>query len=66
MLIVVNFFQAIGYYGFANWVPTLLINQGITVTKSLLYSFVIAIALPIGPLLAMLVADRVERKWLIV
>jgi MFS transporter, putative metabolite:H+ symporter len=66
MLIVFNFFQAIGYYGFANWVPTLLIGQGITVTKSLWYSFIIAFALPIGPLLAMFVADRIERKWLIV
>jgi putative MFS transporter len=66
MLIAFNFCQAIGYYGFANWVPTLLIGQGITVTKSLLYSFVIAIALPIGPLLAMLYADKVQRKWLIV
>ncbi len=66
MLLVFNFFQAIGYYGFANWVPTLLIGQGITVTKSLLYSFVIAFALPIGPLLAMTIADKVQRKWLIV
>lgn len=66
MLIVFNFCQAIGYYGFANWVPTLLIGQGITVTKSLLYSFVIAIALPVDPMLAMLVADRFQRKWLIV
>ena len=66
LLIVFNFCQAIGYYGFANWVPTLLIGQGITVTKSLLYSFVIAIALPVGPLIAILYADRVQRKWLIV
>lgn len=66
MLIAFNFCQAIGYYGFANWVPTLLIGQGITVTKSLLYSFIIAFALPMGPALAMLVADRIERKWLIV
>ncbi|MDE1179253.1 MFS transporter [Paraburkholderia sp.] len=66
MLIVFNFCQAIGYYGFANWVPTLLIGQGITVTKSLLYSFVIAIALPVGPMLALLYADKIQRKWLIV
>jgi putative MFS transporter len=66
MLLAFNFFQAIGYYGFANWVPTLLIGQGITVTKSLLYSFVIAFALPIGPLLAMTIADKYQRKWLIV
>ncbi|MBN3858552.1 MFS transporter [Paraburkholderia sp. Ac-20340] len=66
MLIAFNLCQAIGYYGFANWVPTLLIGQGVHVTRSLLYAFVIAIALPCGPLLAMLVADRIERKWLIV
>ncbi len=66
MLIAFNFCQAIGYYGFANWVPTLLIGQGITVTKSLLYSFIIAFALPIGPALTLFFADRIERKWLIV
>ncbi len=66
MLLVFNFCQAIGNYGFANWVPTLLIGQGITVTKSLLYSFVIAIAAPVGALVAILYADRVQRKWLIV
>lgn len=66
MLIVFNFFQAIGYYGFANWVPTLLIGQGITVTKSLLYSSIIAIALPLGPLIASTFADKIQRKWIIV
>ncbi len=66
MLVVFNFFQAIAYYGFANWVPTLLIAQGITVTKSLMYSFIIAFASPIGPMLVMTVADKIQRKWLIV
>lgn len=66
MLLVFNFFQAIAFYGFANWVPTLLIAQGITVTKSLWYSFIIAFASPIGPLLVMSVADKIQRKWLIV
>ena len=45
---------------------TLLIDKGITVTTSLLYAFIIAIANPIGPLLGFLVADRMERKWQIV
>jgi putative MFS transporter len=35
MLMVFNFFQNIGYYGFASWVPTLLIATGITTTNSL-------------------------------
>jgi putative MFS transporter len=66
MLLVFNFFQAIGYYGFANWVPTLLIAKGVLVTKSLLYATAIAVASPVGPLLAMSIADRIQRKWLIV
>jgi putative MFS transporter len=63
ILSVFNFFQTFGYYGFAAWVPTLLIAKGINVTTSLQYAFIIAIANPIGPLLGILVADRIERKW---
>jgi putative MFS transporter len=44
-------------------VPTLLIAKGITITTSLLYAFIIAIANPVGPLLGTLIADRMERKW---
>ncbi len=63
MMIAYNLLQTIGYYGFATWVPTLLLHEGITVTKSLEYTFIIAIANPIGPLLGMAFADRFERKW---
>ena len=62
-LSVFNLMQTIGFYGFGAWVPTLLIAKGINITTSLEYSFIIAIANPIGPLLGMLVADRMERKW---
>jgi putative MFS transporter len=63
VLSVFQFFQTFGYYGFAAWVPSLLIAKGIDVTASLQYSFIIAIANPVGPLLGMFVADRMERKW---
>ena len=63
VLSVFNFFQTFGYYGFAAWVPTLLIAKGITITTSLLYSFIIAIANPVGPLLCTTIADKMERKW---
>lgn len=65
MLILFNIFQAVGFYGFANWVPTLLIKQGISVTTSLQYTFIIAIAAPFGPLLGAALADRFERKWML-
>jgi len=66
MLIIFNLLQSIGYYGFASWVPTLLIAQGITITRSLLYTFIITLANPTGPLLTSIIADRMERKWQLV
>jgi putative MFS transporter len=66
MLILFNVFQTVGFYGFANWVPTLLIKQGITVTQSLLYTSIIAIAAPFGPIIGLFIADKFERKTVIV
>jgi putative MFS transporter len=59
---VFNFFQTFGYYGFAAWIPTLLIAKGIKVTTSFEYSFIIAVTNPVGPLLCTVVADRIERN----
>jgi len=66
MLMVFHLAQTIGYYGFASWVPTLLVAAGIHTTASLQYSFIIAIFAPVGPLLAYGIADKFERKWQIV
>ena len=63
MLVIYNLFQTVGYYGFSSWVPALLISQGVEVTKSLAYTFIIAVAAPIGPLVGVVFADRFERKW---
>jgi MFS transporter, putative metabolite:H+ symporter len=65
LFMIFNLCQAFGVYGFANWVPALLVEKGITVTKSLQYSFIIAFAYPIAPLLAASFADKLERKWII-
>jgi MFS transporter, putative metabolite:H+ symporter len=66
MLTVFNLCQAIGYYGFANWAPTFLLSNGINVTKSLEYTFIIALANPVSPLLGRAIAEKYERKWQIV
>ena len=66
LMSVFNIFQTVGYYGFDNWVPSLLVKQGITVSTSLGYTAVIALAAPIGPLLGFFLGDRLERKWIIV
>jgi putative MFS transporter len=66
MLSVFNVAQTIGFYGFGNWAPSLISAQGHSLTSSLAWSFVIAFAYPVGPLLGSGLADRVERKWQIV
>lgn len=62
ILSIFNMAQVIGFYGFAAWVPTLLIHRGVHVTASLQYAFIIAIANPFGPLIGTWFADRAERK----
>ena len=66
ILSIFNMAQVIGFYGFAAWVPTLLIDRGVHVTQSLGYAFVIAIANPFGPLIGVWFADKVERKTQII
>ena len=66
ILSIFNMAQVIGFYGFAAWVPTLLIARGVHITQSLAYAFVIAIANPFGPLLGVWFADKFERKTQIV
>jgi MFS transporter, putative metabolite:H+ symporter len=66
MMSIFNIFQTVGFYGFANWVPTLLIKKGITVTNSLLYSSIIALSAPIGPIIGLFIGDKFERKTVIV
>jgi putative MFS transporter len=66
MMTIFNIFQTVGFYGIANWVPTLLIKQGVTVTTSLLFSSIIAIAAPVGPIIGLFIGDKFERRSVIV
>jgi putative MFS transporter len=63
LLTIFHVLQPIGFYGFATWVPTLLLAEGVGVTRSLQYTFVMALASPFGPLVGMAFADKFERKW---
>src|SRR5579864_3057875 len=63
LLLAFNVLQTFGYYGFTSWVTTLLYQEHIEYVHSLRYTAVIALATPVGPLLAMYFADAVERKW---
>jgi putative MFS transporter len=63
MFIIQQMFMPVAFYGFAAWIPTLLIAKGIAVTQSLFYAFLIALAQPLCPLVMILFADRFDRKW---
>jgi putative MFS transporter len=65
VLIAFHVFQTVGYFGFSNWLPTLLVSQGIELGKSLAYSAVIALVPPAAPLVFSLFVDKVERKWMV-
>jgi putative MFS transporter len=58
--------QTVGLYGWANWLPTLLVQQGVPLVTSLRYTLLMALTSPLGPLMAAVTSDRLERKWTIV
>lgn len=66
MLVLLNVFQAVAFFGFSNWLPALLASRGMTVVDSLQYGMYIAVAYPLAPALCVALADRFERKWQIV
>lgn len=66
MMIIYFVFQNIAYYGFTNWVPTLLEAQGVPLKHSLFYTLGVTLAAPLAPILVALLADRFERKYQII
>jgi MFS transporter, putative metabolite:H+ symporter len=56
------FVNVFAFYGFFTWIPTLLIQQGITVTKSFDFSLVIYLAQIPGYFTGAWLSDRLDRK----
>ncbi|TNC27800.1 MFS transporter [Amycolatopsis alkalitolerans] len=50
------------YYGFFSWIPTLLVERGITVTKSFEFSLIIYLAQVPGYFSAAWLSERLDRK----
>lgn len=63
MLAVFHLLQTVGVYGFANWAPTFLLRQGRDLSHSLAYGALMASVSPLGPAIAVLTSERLERKW---
>ena len=65
ILVIFHVFQVIGYFGISNWLPTLLVSQGVTLSKTLGYGVILALVPPIAPAIYFFFSDRFERKWMI-
>lgn len=62
MIIAATSCGTIAYFGFGNWLPSLLGARHVGVTKSLLYVTLIGLSYPAAPLLFSFWADAFERK----
>jgi putative MFS transporter len=65
LLITVWMCQTLGIYGFLSWVPTLLVEHGFSVVRSLEQSSAMSIGAVPGAWIASKLSDRWERKSLI-
>jgi len=57
--------QTFGIYGYSAWAPLLLLKEGVSVVHSLTYATLTTIASPLGAALAILLSERIRRKWLV-
>jgi putative MFS transporter len=48
LLVIYGVFLPLGYYGFQSWVPALLAAHGLSLVKSLAFSSMISLGLPLG------------------
>ncbi|HEX4202962.1 MAG TPA: MFS transporter [Ktedonobacteraceae bacterium] len=66
MLLIFQFFQAVGFYGFGSLAPLILTAKGFSIVNTLAYTAPIALGYPLGSWLSVPIVERVERKWLII
>jgi MFS transporter, putative metabolite:H+ symporter len=52
----------VGLYGFVAWLPTFFVKEGLSITQSLGYVFLMSFGAPAGAVVGYLVADRMGRR----
>jgi putative MFS transporter len=65
LLVSVWFFEALGFYGAQAWIPTLLVAKGFSLVHSLSWTSAMQLGAPVGAMLAGVISDRWDRKWLV-
>lgn len=62
----INIAMMSAVFGFISWLPTFFASEGFDITDSLMFSGIMALGSPVGVVLALLITDRIERKYGIV
>jgi putative MFS transporter len=63
MLSLFQFCQTIAVFGFLNWVPIILVKEGFNIVHSLFFTGLMLLLTPVGGVVGMVFAERIERKW---
>ena len=62
LAIAVNVTCLVGSYSFTAWIPSFFVREGLSVTRSLGFSTAMAAGTIAGPLIGVLIADRIGRR----
>jgi putative MFS transporter len=60
--IMINIVVGTVLYGFVSWIPTFLVNSGVSISSSLGYTVIMSLGGPAGAWLAYMSSDRFGRK----
>ena len=64
--VLLNIVIGVSVWGFINWLPIFFVQQGKSIASSLLWTLVMSIGPPLGAGLGVLLADKVDRRPLII
>jgi MFS transporter, putative metabolite:H+ symporter len=62
LAIAVNVTCLVGAYSFTAWIPSFFVRQGLSVTRSLGFATAMTAGTIMGPLISVLIADRIGRR----
>jgi putative MFS transporter len=62
LAIAVNVTCLVGSYSFTAWIPSFFVRQGLSVTRSLGFAAAMTAGTIVGPLISVLIADRIGRR----
>jgi len=62
LAVAVNVTCLVGSYSFTAWIPSFFVRQGLSVTRSLGFATAMTAGTIVGPLISVLIADRIGRR----